>query len=114
MTERPPRSLTPRSPGFFREVWIRVRLVLRLMADRRVPVLLKLLPLGSFVYLVFPDLLPGPIDDTLVIGLGAYLFVELCPPAVVKEHMDALTSVIDGEWHEIPDKKPRSGGDTPQ
>jgi hypothetical protein len=28
------------------------------------------------------------------------LFVELCPPDVVKEHMDALNRVIPGEAHD--------------
>jgi len=36
-----------------------------------------------------------------VIWLGTALFVELCPPEIVKEHRDALTSVIEGEWRDI-------------
>jgi hypothetical protein len=38
--------------------------------------------------------------------LGSYLFVELCPPAVVQEHLRVLTAVIDGEWHEVPPETP--------
>ncbi len=52
------------------------------------------------VYLVFPDLVPGPLDDAAVIWLGSYLFVELCPPQVVQEHMAALQQVVPGEWHD--------------
>jgi hypothetical protein len=52
--------------------------------------LLKLLPIGSLVYLVMPDIAPGPIDDAAVIWLATYLFVELCPPDIVQEHLDAL------------------------
>jgi hypothetical protein len=78
------------------------------MADRRVHPLVKLLPVGAVAYWLIPDLAPGPIDDALLMWLGAYLFVELCPPEVVREHMHALTSIIDGEWHEVaPEDTPR-------
>jgi hypothetical protein len=103
MTSQPPRQIVPRDEGLFRGVWLRIRLVLRLMGDRRVPFLLKLLPVASGLYLLFPDLLPTPIDDAVVLGIGGYMFVELSPPHVVKEHMDALTSVVDGEWREVPE-----------
>ena len=54
--------------------------------------MLKLLPIGSMVYLVLPDIAPGPIDDAAVIWMATYLFVELCPPNVVQEHLDALNA----------------------
>lgn len=109
MADKPNRQLTPRpeSGGFFQDLSTRAKLILRLLGDRRVNVLLKLLPIGSLVYLVMPDLAPGPIDDAAVIWLGAYLFVELCPPNVVQEHLRALTSVIDGEWHEVAENEAR-------
>ncbi len=88
------------------ELGIRLKLILRLMRDRRVNPLLKLLPVGTLVYLVMPDLVIGPLDDAIVIWLGSVLFVELCPPDVVKEHMDALHSVVDAEWREADDSKP--------
>lgn len=110
MGERPNRQLTPRpeGKGFFQDLTTRAKLILRLLGDRRVNIFLKLLPIGSVVYLVMPDLAPGPLDDAAVIWLGAYLFVELCPQDVVQEHMRALTSVIDGEWREV------SEGETPE
>jgi hypothetical protein len=37
-----------------------------------------------------------------VIWLAAFLFVELCPPEVVQEHMAALDQVVPGEWHDVP------------
>lgn len=113
MGEKPDRRITtrPESGGFFQDLSTRVKLILRLLGDRRVNILLKLLPIGSLVYLLMPDLAPGPIDDAAVIWLGAYLFVELCPPAVVQEHMRALTSVIDGEWREVTEADPNQGGD---
>ncbi|HLC04732.1 MAG TPA: hypothetical protein VJK02_16985 [Anaerolineales bacterium] len=107
MGDKPDRQIVPRpeSGGFFQELSTRAKLILRLLGDRRVNIFLKLLPVGSLVYLVMPDLAPGPIDDAAVIWLGAYLFVELCPPDVVQEHMRALTSVIEGEWREVPDSE---------
>lgn len=102
MTDKSPRSVVPGGGGVFREISTRVKLILRLMGDRRVPVLLKFIPVASAIYLLFPDLAPGPLDDAAIIGLGGYLFVELCPAHVVKEHMDALTSVVDAQWREVP------------
>jgi hypothetical protein len=90
-----------RGGGVFDGIATRIKLILRLLRDRRVNPLLKLLPIGSLIYLVVPDVAPGPIDDALVIWLGSTLFVELCPSEVVKEHLDALQSVIEGEWREI-------------
>lgn len=111
MAEKPSRKLSPRpeSGGFFQDLSTRAKLILRLLTDRRVNVFLKLLPIGSLVYLFLPDLAPGPVDDAAVIWLGAYLFVELCPPDVVQEHMRALTSVIEGEWREVSEGETSEG-----
>ncbi len=76
--------------GFFQDLTLRIKLIMRLMGDGRVNPLLKLLPIGSLVYLIVPDIAPGPIDDAAVIWLATYLFVELCPPNVVQEHLEAL------------------------
>lgn len=78
------------SGGFISELALRIKLVMRLMGDRRVSPLLKLVPAGTLLYLVIPDLLPFVIDDAAVVGLGMTLFVELCPQYVVDEHMRAL------------------------
>jgi hypothetical protein len=67
------------------------RLVLRLIADSRVSFLLKLLPLGTLVYLLMPDPVPFIIDDAVIIGLGTYVFIELCPPEIVEEHKTNLS-----------------------
>ncbi len=100
MSDQNPRQIDTTTGGVFHELSLRVKLILRLMADTRVNPLLKLMPIGSLVYLLVPDLLPGPIDDAAVIWLGTTLFVELCPPNIVAEHMSALRSVIPGEWRE--------------
>jgi len=99
MTQKAPSSITARI-GFFQKIWLEVKLVLRLMKDKRVNPLVKLLPLAAFIYWIVPDLVPGPVDDALVMWFGFYLFIELCPPEVVEEHRRALISVIPGEKHE--------------
>ena len=99
------KSVSPKG-GFTHDLSQRIKLILRLMADRRVNPLLKVLPIGSLLYvLIFPDLAPGPIDDAAVLWLGTYLFVELCPPHVVNEHMKALDQVVQGEWRDPSDEE---------
>ncbi len=104
MSTSPNRNIqhAPNS-GFFWELSARIKLILRLLADRRVNPLLKLLPIASLAYLIAPDLAPGPVDDALIIWLGAYLFVELCPPEVVEEHLKQIRSSITSQLYD--DKK---------
>lgn len=93
MSEKPNRKIIlSQGGGFFQDLTLRLKLILRLLGDGRVNPLLKILPIGSLVYLVFPDIAPGPIDDAAVIWLATYLFVELCPPGVVQEHLEALNA----------------------
>jgi hypothetical protein len=100
MAEKKDRSISRFKGGVFQDITNRIKLILRLMGDARVNPLLKLIPIGSLIYLIFPDIAPGPIDDAAVIWLGAYLFVELCPPDVVQEHMAAIASTIPGSWRD--------------
>jgi hypothetical protein len=90
MSENEPRSVGPYKGNFLQELLARVKLILRLMGDNRVSPLLKLIPIGTLVYLFLPLDLPGPVDDAAVIWMGSYLFVEMCPPDVVEEHRRAL------------------------
>jgi hypothetical protein len=91
MVDKINRKITyPKSDGFIQGLTLRIKLILRLIGDPRVNTLIKLLPIGSLVYLIMPDFAPGPIDDAAVIWLATYLFVELCPPDVVQEHLEAL------------------------
>ena len=70
-----------------------VKLILRLLRDGRVNPLLKLLPVISLIYLVSPlDAAIPVIDDAVVLGLGMYAFVELCPADVVAEHRTAIAA----------------------
>ncbi len=87
--------------GVLRDLVLRLKLIVRLMGDGRVNPFLKLLPVASLVYLFFPfdliSVIPGvsALDDVAIVSLGAYLFVEFCPPDVVQEHMQQLTSNMD-------------------
>ena len=101
MSEQNKRGISPASGGgFFQDLSIRFKLIFRLMGDNRVSPLIKLLPIGSLVYFLIPDLILGPIDDAVVIWLGTYAFVELCPPDVVKEHQAASNGIVPGEWQD--------------
>jgi len=101
MPDNGPRPIIPsKGGGVFQGLALRIKLVFRLLADSRINPLLKLLPIASLAYLLIPDLAPGPIDDAAIIWLGAYLFVELCPPEVVQEHLQALTRELPGEWRD--------------
>lgn len=115
------RAVTQRSGGFFQDLTDRFRLISRLMVDSRVNIFLKILPVGTLVYALWPMDVPGPIDDVFVIWLGTTLFVQLCPPDVVEEHLRSLSgrktgassvgwkdfqsphqqeNIIDGEYYE--------------
>lgn len=76
-----------------------LKLFSRLVRDPRVALRSKLVPLGVLGYLILPvDLLPdvflvlGQIDDLVVILLGLKLFIRLCPPEVVQEHVKAIAA----------------------
>jgi hypothetical protein len=106
--------------GFFQDIGTRIRLIIRLMRDKRVSFFLKLLPLSTLLYLVVPEFMPV-IDDALIMWLGTYLFVELCPDEIVDEHMRSLQKklaaatpqpspgeppVVDAEFTEVDETKP--------
>jgi hypothetical protein len=97
MHQNTSQEIVPDRRGVFQNLLLRIKLVLRLIADRRVNLLLKIIPFGAFLYLLAPDLAPGPIDDAAILWLGAYLFVELCPQDVVEEHMRALKIKIPSQ-----------------
>lgn len=94
MAENNKPMISPKGqdPGFLQGLSRQLKLILRLMADNRVNVLLKILPIASFLYLISPFDFPGPIDDAMVIGFGLYTFVELCPKDIVAEHKNTLAA----------------------
>ena len=87
-----------------------LQLIMRLMKDNRVHPLVKLLPFLSLLYLVYPDLIPGPFDDAVVITLFLQFFLSLVPDDLVDELrldqdlQDAEVSeedtIIEGEFWE--------------
>ncbi len=115
MSENKERTIIPsKGPGWFQDLAMRAKLILRLLADKRVSPWLKVLPVGALIYVVWPlDLLPGPVpvDDAAVLWLGMYMFVELCPPDVVEEHMKALKPNLPGGWESVPANPPQDKGD---
>jgi len=105
MVQKNNRSITPsKYGGIFYDLANRIKLIFRLMGDHRVSSWLKLLPIATLVYLVVPDLAPGPIDDAAAIWLGAYLFVELCPPELVNEHMESLNPHLETKSEDVIDE----------
>lgn len=122
MTDKKSGSLlvTPQK-GMIHNIMVQAKLIVRLIGDKRVSVWAKLVPIGALIYVLSPiDLIMGipgldALDDAAIIGLGSYVFLELCPPAVVEEHMKALNSnmgtveendeVVDGETTDVTDKQ---------
>jgi uncharacterized membrane protein YkvA (DUF1232 family) len=107
--------VVPQEGGVVRNILNQIKLIFRLMGDRRVSFFAKLVPIGALVYLVSPiDAISIPIigvvDDAAVLWLSTYVFTELCPPEVVEEHMKALASnmkptdgddVVDAETTDV-------------
>lgn len=109
MNDNSSRNLMiPPQNNMLKEIMLRLKLVLRLLADKRVNFFVKLIPIGALAYLISPvDLAPGvalpvigALDDAAVLWLGTTLFMELCPPEVIREHARMLTSNLDILEHE--------------
>ena len=87
-----------------------LQLIMRLMRDKRVHPLIKLLPFLSLIYLVYPDFVPGPFDDAVVITLFLQFFLSLVPDELVEEvrldqeiqdnQVSEEDTIIDGEFWE--------------
>lgn len=106
------KFIVPSQGGAMRTFVQRLKLIGRLMADSRVNIFLKILPLASLGYLILPtDLIPvvpfiSALDDVAILWIGSTLFVELCPDDVVKEHMQALESNLTDTPDEVVDVEP--------
>ena len=104
MADKKNRNIAvPAQGGMTRDFVNRLKLIFKLMGDSRVSPLVKLIPVGALVYLVSPiDIIMGipgasALDDAAVLWFGSNLFVELCPPEVVQEYMQALGAHLDDE-----------------
>src|SRR5574341_584143 len=99
MPDRKSRKIVvPPQGGMVRDFVQRLKLILKLMGDRRVSPWVKLIPVGALAYLISPiDLIMGipgidALDDAAILWIGSTLFVEMCPQDVVREHMRELES----------------------
>lgn len=120
MPEKKNRKIVvPASRGMTRDFVDRMKLILKLMGDSRVSPWVKLIPIGAIAYLISPvDIIMGipgvaALDDAAILWIGSNLFVELCPPDVVQEHMQDLNSnlrdtsgddVVDADATDVNDR----------
>jgi uncharacterized membrane protein YkvA (DUF1232 family) len=112
----------PSKGGFLSDFLMRIKLIWRLMRDGRVSPWLKVIPLIGLLYFVVPiDLiseialpLVGEVDDVAVLWLTNYVFLELCPPEIVRQHLRDLAphetdsdgdDVVDADAVEIKETK---------
>ena|SRR5215210_7856139 len=100
MPERKNRNVVvPPQGGMTRDFVNRLKLIFKLLGDSRVSPLVKLIPVGALAYLVSPiDIIMGipgvaALDDAAILWMGSNLFIELCPPEVVQEHMQAISGI---------------------
>ncbi len=129
MQKRNSGSIVPSQGGVLQDALLRIKLIFRLLGDKRVNPWLKLIPIAGVLYLISPlDIIPdivfpviGELDDIAILWLTNHFFVEFCPPDVVREHVRKLISnnsiideernraadedVVDGEATDITDQK---------
>jgi len=129
MQKRPSQSIVPAQGGVLQDALLRIKLIFRLMGDKRVNPWLKLIPIAGVLYLISPlDLIPdvvfpviGQLDDLAILWLTNHFFIEFCPPDVVREHVRKLVSnnaiieeerikagndeVVDAEVTDVTDRK---------
>jgi len=74
-----------------------VRLFYRLITDERVPMLAKMVPAMGLLFMLTPpalelDMIPivGELDWILIIYFSLKVFIWLCPPDVVREHVSQI------------------------
>lgn len=105
MDESSPLSSLTETAGFLGGLVKQARLVWRLLKDKRVSEWVKLIPLAGVIYFLSPiDLIPdlmfpglGELDDLAVILLSLRLFVNSCPPSIVREHLENLIGRQGGQ-----------------
>lgn len=74
-----------------------VRLFYRLISDERVPMLAKMVPAMGLLLMLTPpalelDMIPviGELDWIVILYLSLKVFIWLCPPDVVREHVSQI------------------------
>jgi uncharacterized membrane protein YkvA (DUF1232 family) len=100
-----PQRLIPYRTNAFVRFANYLNLFWRLLLDRRVGFLLKLIPIGALIYVISPlDWIIPVVDDLVIAALAVVLFVELSPPEIAAEHRKAIESVLVGKWRDAPDE----------
>ncbi len=108
---------TPQDPtlrqraGILAELARQLRLIWRLLRDQRVSPWVKLLVPATLLYVISPiDFIPdvvlglGQLDDLTILLLGLWLFVDLCPKDIVRQHLEELGARIS---YRIIDEEPQ-------
>ncbi len=110
MADKKTRTITvPKQKGVIRDFVSNLKLIFKLMGDKRVSPWLKLIPIGAVAYWISPvDLIMGipgldAVDDAAVLWIGSTLFIELCPRDVVEEHKREIDSNVQDTSEEIVD-----------
>jgi uncharacterized membrane protein YkvA (DUF1232 family) len=103
------RKIVPVNLGILTDVVRQLRLAWRLLIDERVPLWAKTIVPATLIYLISPiDFVPdvalglGQLDDLAALVVGLKLFVDLCPPNLVREHMQNLLG--ESEWQVEPNQ----------
>ena len=90
---------SPKDGDMFRNIAEHFQLIWKLWQDPRISPLLKLLPLGSIIYLISPlDMAVPVIDDVGVLWFFTYLFIELSPEDIVEEHRRSIRGTYNAKW----------------
>ena len=88
-----------------------LRLVGRLLLDRRVPLWVKGIPLAAVIYVLSPlDLIPdviiglGQLDDLGILLGGLRLFKSMIPNTIIQEHRQLIEgNMVEGEVIDVTD-----------
>ena len=108
MTDQKSTTPNPQDPGFLANLWRDVQLAWRLLRDPEVSAFVKIIPLATIAYWLFPFegaanmLLVTPVDDVTLFFIGLKTFIQMAPPHVVSKHRMALAGgVVEGEWEPV-------------
>jgi uncharacterized membrane protein YkvA (DUF1232 family) len=87
------------NPNYWRGMLQEVKLIWKVLKDKRTPIYLKAFPVLVGLYFLSPiDLVPefipilGQLDDVGIILLAIKGFLRLAPQDIVAEHMQAMVA----------------------
>ena len=116
-------DVPPRNINFFQQLVQQFRLSWALLLDSRVPLVLKIIPLGAVAYVLspidlIPDLLPllGQLDELGVLMTALTMFNSMAPADVAAEHIERIRTgnpykVTRDKDGVVIDVKPKRGQD---